>query len=132
MKIEDIASRNFDPLDPGRLAEVLESKWTITAAPDESALELARKVDEGSVDVIVVMTSPAQPLGIVAPRRLKENLREHLGIRESSFELALRAFEADPEERRRDFAHEWVRSERVDLGWCEPGKHYTVRPCGRH
>jgi len=132
MKIQHIASRNFDPFEPDRLKEALASEWTITTTPDDSAVDVAKQVDAGNVDVIIVMSSPDEPLGIVAPQKLMTNLAEHLDIREPSFEQALRAFEANPEERRRDFEHEWVRAERIDLDWCRRGMHYTVLPCSRH
>lgn len=132
MKVKHIASRNFAHLDLQKLRQGMQSEWSIVAGPDESALSLAKHIDEGRGDVIFVMESPAEALGIVVPKQLMEGLREHLDIREPSFERALEVFGDNPVQRRREFEHEWVRQVRVDLEWCRRGKHYAVPPCLRH
>jgi hypothetical protein len=133
MKAIDIAFRDVEVFDVGKLQLTAQSAHTMLVPADAPAELMARQADATDACVVLVVDGSGSVQGLVAPNWVRRQLNTHKGIRARSFADALTKFAQDPNEVIRNFEHEWLNVQRVELHWCPVGKHFTDPPrCPKH
>jgi hypothetical protein len=128
MKIFDIAFHAIAGADRARFELTRHGPRTLVVGQDESALAVAERADQEQARMVVVVDHANLVCGVLEPRSVKEKISKHLGVHSTTLTAVLREFETRPQERIRNYHHEWLNLERPILVWCEKGSHFTAPP----
>lgn len=132
MLIGSIASTDLGGLDEMKLVQSLNNPRTVVVPDHWPALEVARLAEKMKAHLIITIDATKQIKGVISPPWV---LRQFHKVRDrdfTSFTEALTSLAQDPSEQVRDYHHEWLTEERVDLYLCPMGHYTSSKPCSEH
>jgi hypothetical protein len=153
MTIDDVAFHRVARLDAAEIAKSLKSRLALIAPAGASAIDTIAIAAYSRIPLILVTADPKRPperqgefehlvipgspggivCGIVEPANLRSRLHAHFSARAPLLLDTLRSYEADSDQAKRNWRHEWLNLHVPVLQWCEKeGGHLTILPCRYH
>ena len=130
MRIKDISYWDVGEFDTEQLEQTRRAPGTLVVHENTPAIDVATATDAIGSRVVILVDDNDQPTGVFVPPEVTQKLRDLLGIAGGDLADALREMEPRPEEREREYHHEWLNYVRPRLFWCSIGNHHTdVLPC---